>query len=63
VNTDSSFPSGPSMVFENDNIATTAQEVTGLSLSTTYYWRARAGNNGGWSDWSAKRSVLASSVP
>ena len=40
-----------------------SREVTGLSLGTTYYWRVKAGNDGGWSDWSSVSSVLAAEVP
>jgi hypothetical protein len=34
----------------------TSQEVTGFSIGTDYYWRVRAGNDSGWSDWSSVRS-------
>jgi hypothetical protein len=46
---------------EEGNITT--QEVTGLSLGTTYYWRLKAGNSAGWSAWTAVRSVASALVP
>jgi hypothetical protein len=61
VNTNSSF-TGAS-VFNDEVGDVTSKEVTGLTLGTTYYWRVKAGNAGGWSDWSSVRSVIASEVP
>ncbi len=61
VNTNSSF-TGTSM-FDGEVGNVTSKEVTGLTLGTTYYWRVKAGNTGGWSDWSSVRSVFASEVP
>lgn len=37
-------------------IASTSFNVTGLSSNTVYYWRVRAANGGGSSDWSVVRS-------
>jgi hypothetical protein len=50
------------MVFEDNNIATNSQQVTGLANGTTYYWRVKAGNAGGWSDWSTTRSVIVNQL-
>ena len=61
VNTNSSF-TGTSM-FDGEVGNVTSKEVTGLTLGTTYYWCVKAGNAGGWSDWSSVRSVIASEVP
>jgi len=41
---------------------TTSREVTGLSADTTYYVRVKAWGEGGWSDWSAVKSVRTSSA-
>ena len=60
VSTSSSFNT---TVFDADVGNNTSQEVTGLSLGTLYYWRVRAGNDGGWSDWSTTRSVTVNQVP
>ena len=61
VNTSATFD-GTSL-FDSEVGNVTLQEVTGFSLGTTYYWRVRAGNTGGWSDWSSVRSVIANEVP
>ena len=39
------------------------KEVTNLTIGTTYYWRIKAGNDGGWSNWSSVRSVVVADVP
>jgi hypothetical protein len=49
VNTASNF-SGTN-AFDGD-VAGTSQEVTGLTLGTTYYFRVKAGNASGWGPWS-----------
>jgi hypothetical protein len=41
----------------NAEVSTTSQAVT-LTIGTTYYWRVKAGNTGGWSGWSATGSVM-----
>ncbi len=61
VNTTSGF-SGTD-IFNSEVGNVTLQEVTGLSLGTTYYWKVKAGNNAGWGPWSPTWSVLASQVP
>jgi hypothetical protein len=61
VNTSPSFD-GTNM-FNTEVGDVTSQEVTGFTLGITYYWRVKAGNAGGWSNWSSVRSVVASEVP
>ncbi|MCJ7664202.1 MAG: Ig domain-containing protein, partial [Desulfobacterales bacterium] len=61
VNTASDFTGTNMFNSEVGNI--TSQEVAGLSLGTAYYWRVKAGNSSGWSNWSSVRSVLANTVP
>jgi hypothetical protein len=61
VNTASDFSGTNLFNSELGNI--TEQEVTGLSLGTTYYFRVKAGNDGGWGSWSSTRSVVVNSVP
>jgi hypothetical protein len=61
VNTASNFTGTDLFNAEVGNV--TSQEVTGLSLGTTYYWRVRAGNAIGWSDWSSIRSVVSNTIP
>jgi hypothetical protein len=60
VNTNSSF-TGTSL-FDAEVGDVVEQEVSGLSLGTTYYWRVKAGNAAGWSSWSSVRSVVANTV-
>ncbi|MGD0352441.1 MAG: matrixin family metalloprotease [Dehalococcoidia bacterium] len=60
VGTSSSFTT---TVFDADVGNNTSQEVTGLSFGTIYYWRARAGNIGGWSNWSTTISFTVNQVP
>ncbi|MCJ7792137.1 MAG: hypothetical protein MUP49_07020, partial [Dehalococcoidia bacterium] len=54
VNTASDF-TGTS-IFDNAEITATSQDVA-LFVGTTYYWRVKAGNTGGWSGWSSTGSV------
>ena len=61
VNTSAEFTGANMFNAEVGNV--TSQEVTGLSLGTSYYWRVKAGNNTGWSNWSTVRSVLVNTVP
>ena len=44
-------------VLDLNGWTTTSRDVTGLSADTTYYVRVQAWGEGGWSDWSAVRSV------
>ena len=39
-------------VFDNNNIASTSVSISGLNTLTTYYWRVRAQNSQGMSNWS-----------
>lgn len=41
-----------SLVYDQSGITTTSQQITGLAYNTLYYWRIRATNDGGFSDWS-----------
>jgi hypothetical protein len=61
INTASDF-SGTDM-FNADVGNTTAQRITGFTFGETYYWRVKAGNAAGWSDWSQTMSVTGSNVP
>jgi hypothetical protein len=61
VNTSSSFD-GTSM-FDAEVGNNIVKEVTNLTIGTTYYWRIKAGNDGGWSNWSSVRSVVVADVP
>ena len=61
VNTSSTFDGAS--IFDSELGDVTSQEVTGFSNGTTYYWRVKAGNDGGWSDRSSVRSILVNQVP
>ena len=62
VNTTSDFSGTDAFNAEVGDVTT--YEVTGLTTGTTYYWRVKAGNAAGWSDWSSPtKSVLPSQVP
>jgi len=50
-------------VFNDEVGNVTIKEVTGLTPGTTYYWRVKAGNGSGWSDWSTAGSIMAGTVP
>lgn len=51
-------------VFDQSNIADTSVQVNGLANTTVYYWRVKASNSVGSSDWSATWSfTTASSNP
>jgi hypothetical protein len=43
-------------VYDQSNLSSTSQQVTGLSASTVYYWRVNAVNTTGTSSWSSTRS-------
>ncbi|GEM_PF-7122628 len=59
VATVSNFSSG--IVYNQSNITSTSQQVSGLAHNTTYYWRVRAINDGGDSDWSSTWSFTTES--
>ncbi|MCD4657980.1 MAG: fibronectin type III domain-containing protein [Planctomycetes bacterium] len=50
VSTNRGFSSN---IFDNGNISSTSQQVSGLLYNTKYYWRVRANNIAGWSSWSS----------
>ena len=52
VSTDSGFGPG-SIIFDRSGITGNSQAVNGLETGKTYYWRVRATNDAGTSDWSA----------
>lgn len=52
-----------SFVFNQSGITTTSQQITGLSNSTTYYWRVNGSNNYGTSPWSKTYSFTTIGLP
>jgi len=61
VNSSQAF-TGTSM-FDAETGTNTIQEVSGLSLGTTYYWRVKAGNDAGWGPLSPVRSITTNTMP
>jgi uncharacterized repeat protein (TIGR01451 family) len=65
VATDTGFTQ--KVIPDDTTLADTVKSVDGLLNNTTYYWRVRAKNAGGWSNWSARWSfttiIAAPSVP
>lgn len=53
LTTDSTFNQVDTTSTVNENKA----EMGSLKEFTKYWWRVRAGNDGGWSDWSSTRSI------
>ncbi|MGA9326378.1 MAG: LamG-like jellyroll fold domain-containing protein [Salegentibacter sp.] len=51
-----------SKILDQDNIATTSVSASGLLNATVYYWRVRASNTAGNSDWSALWSFTTAPV-
>ncbi|MCP4703637.1 MAG: T9SS type A sorting domain-containing protein [candidate division Zixibacteria bacterium] len=49
-------PGFGSLIVSADNIPVSSSTVNGLDDATQYYWRIRAGNLCGWSDWSDIRN-------
>ncbi|TKJ40445.1 hypothetical protein CEE37_09015 [candidate division LCP-89 bacterium B3_LCP] len=49
VSTSSQFSS---TIYDEENLTSTSQSVTGLDYETEYFWRVRAHNSAGYSDWS-----------
>lgn len=56
VNTNSGFTGTDMFNAEVGNVL--YREVTGLTAGITYYWRVKAGNTAGWSDWSSTGSIV-----
>ncbi len=49
-----------SIVFDQGNLTSTSQQVTGLIANTKYYWRVNATNSAGTSGWSAEWNFTTS---
>ncbi len=60
VSTTSTFAT---TVFDQSNLTSTSQSLSGLSGSTTYYWRVNASNGTGTSGWSAVWSFTTIAAP
>ncbi len=58
VSTNNSFTN---FVYNQSGLTGTSQQISGLSNSTTYYWRVNATNNYGTSDWSSVWSFTTES--
>jgi len=52
-----------SIVVDDSTLAVTSYQVSGLSRGTTYYWRVRASNSYGSSDWSTVLSFTTIVAP
>ena len=51
------------LVFNDSTLTTMSKQIPGLSILTQYYWRVRAKNSRGWSDWTATGSFTTAGVP
>jgi hypothetical protein len=58
----STDPSFSTIVIDSSGITATSLTVSGLKVSTLYYWRVNASNVGGPGEWSSVRSMITSSV-
>lgn len=59
VSTSDAFPI---FSFTDSSLADTTKPVSGLSLNTAYYWRARAKNGAGWGQYSLTRQLVTWNV-
>jgi uncharacterized protein (TIGR02145 family) len=59
ISTNSSFSS---TVYNQNGLTGISQQINGLGISTTFYWRVSAGNNYGISSWSAPWSFTTRCV-
>jgi hypothetical protein len=58
VSAESTFAS---TILNDTSVAGLSRQLAALNRSTTYYWKARAKNAGGWGDWSAHRDFTTGS--
>jgi hypothetical protein len=58
----STDPSFSTVVMDRSGITATSLTLSGLNVSTVYYWRVNANNAGGPSEWSRVRYMTTSSV-
>ena len=49
-------------VYSADDLTEASVEVGPLDHETTYFWRVRAGNDGGWGEWSEVRSFITAAT-
>ena len=61
VTSDSLFEQG--FVFDEEGILTPSSTITNLGNNTLYFWRVRARNAGGYSDWSAVWTFMTKPLP
>lgn len=52
-----------SPIVNDSNVNSTIKQLSSLSYSTTYYWRVRAKNAGGWGVWSSVRNFTTQAEP
>lgn len=51
LSTDSTFTT---TMYDDSTLTDTSKQVSSLLNNTTYYWRVKAGNSVGWSEWSTR---------